>query len=158
MRYTHTLFLILTCITLLHFVSCYGVNEKSSEIAVINTDCLKDSTWSIIKKRYNYDTVTVESYLYAIKELKSYLLSTDILYFDSGPRELIAVSTDHYTIRYQNSNTSFLTEYKILHGQSAEMTPNERIRIRNRILSIIMEFQCEEGRKTSLKQMAEKIE
>lgn len=157
--FTYTTLLVLSCITLLHFASCYGINEKTTNICSLNTICLTDSAWTTIKRRYDVSKIHDDDFISAAKDIDTvWRFRTETLYFDSGPKELIAVATDLYSVRYCYSPRGNLFTDKVLDGLSPELTASEKMRIRNRIQSLFLEFQCEEGKMQSYKLMSEKIE
>ncbi len=66
------------------------------------------------------------------------------LFFQDEPKELIAV--EYSTVRYVY-NPKIRSE--ILDGLSPELSDEEQKRIRNRIQSLLISFQCMEGKDES---------
>ena len=124
----------------------YGVNSKTSEIGNLNTNCLDKNAWSKIYQTYSISNVEDSIYKYQVNDFKNMAFETDLLYFSNNPKEIIAVSTEHYSVRYVfNSSIS----NQILDGLSLKLKEEEKKRIRNRVQKILMEYQCEIGKKES---------
>lgn len=126
-------------IVVLLFFSCnFMVNEKTSWISTLNTECLDDSAWIIIKRDYSTDSVTDKNLLWQIDQIKKMPFPSDVLYFKEGPEELIGVQ--YYGVRYvYNKNISF----QVLDGLSPELSESEKQRIQDRIQTLLMEYQCD---------------
>jgi len=125
--------------------SCYGVNEKTSSIAPLNTECLSKVAWFKIKSRYSVKNIKDSKFIDALEDINNESFSTDVLYFKNKPEELIAIATDHYSVRYVfNLNI----DDNILNG--FQLSEKEKKRIQKRIQFLLMEYQCEDGKKKSL--------
>lgn len=127
-------------------VGCYGINENTFEIGDLNTDCLDKHAWKELLQKYNTENIEDTMFIEALKDLKLEPFRTEVLYFrDTYPKELIAVSEDHYSVRYVfNPSISKV----ILDGLSSELSEKEKKRIRNKIQLLLMEYQCKEGIKS----------
>ena len=122
--------------------SCYGVNEKTSEIGKLNSTCLEDSAWTELTKQYSTDRISSDKFLEGLERVKNYTFkSTYILYFPSGPEEIIGC--DYYSVR-----TDFNPEISNLAigGLHNALKDEEQVRIRNRIQKLLMNYQCEKGK------------
>jgi hypothetical protein len=134
------------------FQSCYEVNEKTSEISTLNTRCVDSNAWVEIGKDYSTDLITNPYLIEELNGFKKKPFTTEVLYFKANPEELIAVSTDHYGIRYvYNPKIS----NQILNGLSPQLKDVEKKRIHKRIQTLLMKYQCEEGKVESLKAIEE---
>ena len=137
------------CLTVLFLLSsCYGVNEKTSEIFNLNTTCLSKETWGNINKEYSINTLTDSVWLEKTREFKDQSFPTEVLYLSEEPQELVGISTDHYSVRYlYNPQISD----QILNGLSPQLNNEERKRIGVRVQRLLMQYQCEKGKQESLK-------
>ena len=127
---------------------CYGVNEKTSSISSLDPRCVDSTSWDAIYKTYSTDKIKDSIFIDKIKAIRKEPFETDVLYFNENPKELIAISREHYGIRYVY-NPKISSE--ILNGFSQELQESEKRRIRNRIYRIIMNYQCSEGKENSRK-------
>ncbi len=140
--------LIYLCFVAILLQSCYGINEKTSGISTLNTNCLSSNAWDEIKKEYSTDDITNPKLIERLKRFENQPFTNEVLYFKNNPEELIAVSTDHYGIRYvYNPKIS----NQILNGLSPQLKDKEKKRIHKRIQTLLMKYQCEEGKAESLK-------
>ena len=122
----------------------YGVNEKTTIIGSLVTNCLEDGAWNSIKNEYSSENIDDPLFLSKIEKFKSEPFETELLYFTNKPREIIAVSRDHYSIRYIfNPNISS----QVLDGLSLKLTETDKKRIRNRVQKVLMNYQCDMGKK-----------
>lgn len=132
--------------------SCYEVNKKTSEISTLNNICLAPNAWLEINKDYSTDYITNPKLIEVLDGFRNEPFTTEVLYFKNNPEELIAISTDHYGIRYvYNPKISD----QILNGLSPQLNEMEKKRIHKRIQTLLMEYQCEKGQKESLKAIEE---
>lgn len=144
--------ILLLLVSSLLLQSCYGVNEKTSEIYNLNTDCLSKEAWIEMNWRYSTTRITDSEWMEKLEDFKEYPFPVEILYFDDGPRELIGVGVDHYSVRYvYNPNIS----NHVLDGLSSDLSDAEKKRIGNRIQTLLMQYQCEEGKMESLRMIEE---
>ena len=131
-------------------VGCYGVNERTSAISSLDARCVDSTSWDAIYKTYCTDNIKDSLFMDKIKEIRKEPFETDVLYFEDGPEELIAISPEHYAIRYvYNPNISS----KVLNGFSQELKESDKRRIRNRLYRMVMNYQCLEGKANSIKVM-----
>lgn len=139
-------------VILLH--SCYEVNEKTSEISTLNTTCLAANAWDEIRKEHSTDLITNPKLIEELNRFKSKPFTTEVLYFKSNPEELIAVSTDHYRIRYvYNQKIS----NQILNGLSPQLNNKEKKRIQKRIQVLLLVYQCDKGKAESLREIKDEL-
>lgn len=139
---------------LLLFLSCNGdsyfINEKTSEIYDLNNRCLEDGAWDKILATYGYEDSIINdnvNFKVAVNRIKDKPFDTDILYFNDENQELIAISSDRYSIRYvYNPEVSS----EILDGFSKELTQSQKKRIVERVMNLVMNYQCNDGKKESL--------
>ena len=125
------------------FIGCgYGINEKTTQIAYINNTCLKKNAWDTIINIYSTKKITDSLFLDAVSNFKNTSFPVSVIYFEQEPKELIGI--DYSSIRYV-FNPSISNQ--ILDGLSPKLKEEEKKRIRNRIQKILMEYQCEEGKK-----------
>lgn len=143
--------LILTIFITALLTSCYGVNEKTSEIGSMAPECLSKGAWEDAMKKYSVENITDSVFLEGLKEVENHFLRPDyILYFDEEPKEI--VGCDWYSIRVAFNPK--ITYYSV-DGLSSELSDKEQIRIRNRVFKVLMEYQCEEGKIAMRKAMNE---
>ena len=123
--------------------SCkYGVNEKNTHIAYINNTCLQKNAWDSIESIYTTSVIRDTVFLEAMSGFKHVSFPVSLIYFNEEPRELIGV--EYSSIRYVFNP---LISTQILDGLSPELKESEKKRIRHRVQKILMNYQCEEGRK-----------
>ncbi len=136
-------------IIVLMLSSCYyGINEKTSKISSLSTTCIADTAWQDIQKHHAVDSTLNANFIAVLKEFEDQPFSTEIWYFDKDPQELIGISDNHYLIRYvYNPKIS----RQVLNGLSPQLSDAEKKRIRKRVLSLLMNYQCEEGKAESMK-------
>lgn len=135
------------------FTGCYyGINSKTSEIGNLNTNCLDKDAWLIIYQKYSISNIDDSIYSFQVNDFKNMPFETDLLYFESNPKEIIAISKEHYSVRYV-FNPSISSQ--ILDGLSPKLKEEEKKRIRNRIQKVLMEYQCEAGKKEAELLMSE---
>lgn len=124
-------------------MSCsYSVNEKTTQIAYINNTCLKKNAWDTIGKIYSAQKITDSVFLDALSDFKNVSFPVSVIYFDQEPKELIGV--DYSSIRYVFNP---LLSNQILNGLSPQLKEEEKKRLRNRVQKILMNYQCEDGKK-----------
>lgn len=139
---------VLLAIIMLFLTSCYGINEKSTEIGSLNTNCLDSLAWVKIAQSHSVEKITESLFLEQLSKFKIEPFETELFYFDVAPKEIIAVSTDHYQVRYVYNPE---IAGQILDGLSPQLGEKEdRDRIRNRIQLLLMPYQCKEGRMKSV--------
>lgn len=129
-------------LTALCLFSCYGINEKTSEISNINYVCPKD-TWTKIISFYSVDSIKDEAFKLKATDFKNKPFPTDVIYFNETPKELIGISDDRYAVRYvYNPNL----DDEILDGLSSKLNQNEKERIAKRIQNVLEKFNCKENK------------
>ena len=129
--------------TLLLFMisSCYGINERTSAIADINYAC-DDADWDKMRVDHSIDTIEESSFKSKIRAFNAMPFETELFYFNESPKEIIAISTDHYQIRYiYNPNLSST----VLDGYSTKLDQEEVDRISKRIYAMLKKYGCEEN-------------
>lgn len=131
---------------LIGLVGCYGVNETTSEIGVIDTYCIKENTWDIIMETYSTDNITDSVLLKGLKDFDNQVFESKVIFFSKDPVELIGIDKDYYSVRYVFNPT--LSD-KVLDGFSSKLTESEKNRISNRVQKLLIPFQCEEGKQKS---------
>jgi hypothetical protein len=131
---------------------CYGVNQKTSVIESLNTNCLDENTWGNIISEHTISNITDSIYLNAVESIQNRTFNTDLLFFNDDPVEIIAVSEDRYFIRYVFNP---LLSDQVLDGFSSELSEFEKRRVRNRVQSLLIKYQCPKGKKESLDLMNE---
>lgn len=138
-------------IIILLFQSCrYGINEKTSWICDLNTTCLEDNSWTLMMKEYSIDSIKDVKLLEKLQDFKSQPFQTNVLYFKDEPTELIGF--EYYGIRYvYNSKIS----NQILNGLSPQLSDKEKKRIHKRIQTLLMKYQCKEGKAESKNTISE---
>ena len=147
----NNLFKICATLLLLIMMSCYGVNSETSEIGSINSTCQSKNAWRELTEKYSTDKIKDSSFIEGLNYVKNHFIKPKyILYFESGPREIIGC--DYYSIRVAYNP-------KIFEGDTDGLTPKlsdkEQVRIRNRILKLLYKYECPEGQKVLLKEMKE---
>ena len=125
---------------------CYGVNEKTTEIGMLSNDCMDENAWKEIAIEYSVEDIRDSLFLSKLNVIRNKAFETEIYFFSDPPKELIAISKDHYSIRYVFN--PFLSN-KVLSGLSSKLDEKEKIRITNRIQRVIMNYQCSEGKEIS---------
>ncbi len=85
---------------LLSLISCYEVNEKTSEIFELSSCCNADSTWIKMYNSHKIQNLESKEVQEIIHEFKNMPFSTNILYFKDYPEEYIGISKGGTSIRY----------------------------------------------------------
>jgi len=111
--------------------------------------CLDSLAWETMCAEHSVDSIKDEHLLKKLEDIKNHFIKPDyILYFKEQPAEIIGC--DWYSVRVvYNEKIADQT----LTGLSPLLGNSEQKRIRNRVFSEIMKYQCEEGRKETLKLM-----
>jgi hypothetical protein len=139
MRYINRIIFIFSILIL---TSCYGINSETSQIGDINSICLSKNAWTEIQSENSVDKITDSTFLNGLKYIKNHFIKPDyIIYFQSEPKEI--VGCDYYSIRvvYNPKIANFG-----LDGLSPQLSDKEQIRIRNRVLTLIRKYTCDEGK------------
>lgn len=137
--------------TLLTLNGCYGENSKTSQIGNLNTRCLSKNAWDSICKEYSTIKTTDSVFINKINGIKAHFIKPKyILYFDSGPKELIGC--DYYSVRAVYNPE---INDDVLDGLSVQLNDDEQVRIRNRVQNALLKYQCAEGKAESRQSMKE---
>ena len=139
--------------TMLVLNSCQFANSETSEIGSMSPTCLDSLAWRKICQEYSIDSIKDPKLLSNLEDVKNHFIKPDyILYFKDGPEEIIGC--DWYSIRVvYNEKIADQT----LTGLDPLLGNDEQKRIRNRVLKEIMKYQCEEGKKETLKGMIKDV-
>jgi hypothetical protein len=136
-------------IILFFFVGCnYGINDKTTQISYINNTCFEEHAWDSIIADYPTSRIKDSLFLQALTDFKNVSFPVSVIYFEQEPRELIGF--DYSSLRYVFNPA---LSRQILDGLSPELKEKEKKRIRNRVQTVIMKYQCEDGKKQSLELM-----
>lgn len=120
---------------------CYGINSETSEIGSIEASCLDSAAWEKICEEHSPSHIENQEWLSRVKDVQEHFSRpTYILYFKEEPPEIIGC--DGYSVRVVY-NPQLADQ--VLTGLSPLLGNAEQKRIRNRILSEIMKYQCEDG-------------
>lgn len=132
---------ILLALLLFMISSCYGINERTSAIANINYAC-DNADWDKMQTDHSIATIEESSFKSKIRAFNTMPFETELFYFNESPKEIIAISTDHYQIRYiYNPNLSSM----VLDGYSTKLDQKEVDRISKRIHAMLEKYGCEEN-------------
>lgn len=133
--------------------ACYGVNSETSEIGSMSPTCLDSLAWTKLCQTYAIDSIKDSSLLSKLADVKNHFIQPKyILYFKDEPEEIIGC--DWYSIRVvYNKKIADQT----LDGLDPLLGNAEQKRVRNRVLQALMDYQCEAGKKETLKAMAEAV-
>ena len=144
---------LLIILTMLVLNSCQFANSETSEIGSMSPTCLDSLAWKKICQEYSIDSIKDPKLLSKLEDVKNHFIKPDyILYFKNGPEEIIGC--DWYSIRVvYNEKIADQT----LTGLDPFLGNDEQKRIRNRVLKEIMKYQCEEGKKETLKEMSKDV-
>ncbi|WMI68194.1 hypothetical protein [Mangrovimonas sp. YM274] len=119
------------------FTSCYGINEKSSEIGSLNYD-FGTYEWNQIFSDFSTSYFSSNVTKQVVEDFKKKPFKVDLIYLKE-PREIIGISEDHYSIRYIFNP---IISDQILDGLSSQLTESEKQRIKNRIARIVEVHGC----------------
>tara|TARA_Y100000782_G_C10188706_1_gene268805 strand:- start:9279 stop:9620 length:342 start_codon:yes stop_codon:yes gene_type:complete len=112
----------------------------------LNTDCIEKGAWDKIKHAHFIEESIDSSFVGGLMTIKTKPFKTEILYFSESPEELIAVSVDHYSVRYVNNPN---ISSHVLDGVSSESSHQGKDRIVNRVQKLFLKYQCPEGTNNS---------
>jgi len=139
------------CLVSFLLIGCYGVNSETSEIGNINSICQNEKAWSELTKEYSTDKIQDSSFLNGLSAVKNHFIKPKyILYFESGPKEIIGC--DFYSIRVAYNPKIFSGN---IDGLTPALSDNEQVRIRNRVLKLLYKYECPEGKKILSNEMKE---
>lgn len=119
------------------FISCYGINEKSSEIGSLNYNC-GSSGWNQIFSKFSTSYFSSNVTEQIVEDFYNMPFKVDLIYLKE-PHEIIGVSEGRYTIRYLY-NPSISDQ--ILDGLSSQLTESEKERVQTRMVKIFEEHNC----------------
>lgn len=148
-------FLIFTVVIVQLCSSCLNnssINKETSAIGGIYAACLKKDAWDSLFVRYDVSNIKDSLFKEALIQFENKPFNSYVLYFQN-PEELIGISTDKYMVRYVY-NPDF--GGKVIDGFL--LTDSEKNRILNRMQRLLMEFQCDEGKKQSLNEIQQRKE
>jgi hypothetical protein len=144
--------LVISLLTLFIMSSCYyGVNEKTSQIAWLNNICQSNYAFDTIVAKNPVCKIKDSLFLNALVNFKDVTFPVSLIYLNQEPKEIIGF--DYYSIRYVFNPK--IDSTMNLDGLSPKLNDSEKKRIRNRVQKLIMEYQCDVGKKESEKLMAE---
>ena len=127
----------------------YGVNESTSEIANLSDRCLSKNAWDSIISIHSVDKIKDSIFLKALVDFKDVSFPVSLIYLSQEPKEIIGV--DYSSVRYVFNPKIDIT--MILDGNSASLKKEQKKRIRNRVQKLLMEYQCEIGKKEAIELM-----
>ena len=122
---------------------CYGVNSETSEIGTYYWICLDNKDVQDIIKAHSPDKITDPVFIDGLKEVNNHFLKPEyVIYFDKAPKEIVGF--DGYSIRVAyNPDIS----HQAVNGLSPQLTDAEQVRIRNRVIKLMWEKECDEGKR-----------
>ena len=143
----------LLILTMFVFNSCQFTNSETSEIGSFSPTCLHSLAWKKICAEYSTDSIKEPKLHSKLEDVKNHFIKPKyILYFKNEPEEIIGC--DWYSIRVVYNEK---IADQILTGLDPLLSNVEQKRIRNRIMKEIMKYQCEEGKKETLKEMRKNV-
>lgn len=148
--------LVLLFFTVSIILSCSRqllTNKETSAVGSVYAECLDQSAWDTLFNRYSVNDINDTLFQEALIEMNNQRFSCRILYLQNDPVELIGISTEIFAVRYVYSPK---LSSEILNG--FKLSPSEKNRILNRVQKLLLEFQCKEGQKESLKKIKERKE
>lgn len=141
-------FKTLLVLSFLFLVSCDGffINKYTSHIGFLNFNCSDHSAvLDTIISQHQPVNMPPEFTAMATEFDNMPFTSGELVYFDSGPRELIKI--DNYMVRYVYNPE--ISEW-VLDGLSTGLSDQEQFRITARIQLLVIEHQCLKGKFESL--------
>lgn len=140
---------ILILLIVLTLYSCYGVNSETSEIGSMSPSCLDSLAWKKICQEHSIDSITDPNLISRLEDVRNHFLKPNyILCFNDEPKEIIGC--DWYSIRVVYNKK---IADQLLTGLSPFLSNKEQKRIRNRVFTELMKYQCEEGKSEMIKAM-----
>lgn len=138
MKYSIPIFSILLFFIL---TACYGINERTSSIRNLNYNC-KNCDWDKLFKEHSIEQNSDPKFKQIIDDFKSQPFENELIYFNNSPEEVIAISSDHYSIRYvYNPKISD----QVLDGFSTLLDDVEKDRILKRIENVLEKYGCKKN-------------
>lgn len=145
--------LVLIASILLICNSCQFVNSETSEIGSMSPICLDSLAWKKICLEYSVDSIKKPKLLKRLKDIKNHFIKPDyILYFKEEPEEIIGCNWSAIRVVYNEKIAD-----QPLTGLDPFLGNEEQKRIRNRVLKELIKYQCEEGKKETLKEMEKEV-
>ena len=133
--------------------SCQFVNSETSEIGSMSPTCLDSLAWKKICLEYSVDSIKKPNLLKRLKDIKNHFIKPDyILYFKEEPEEIIGCNWSAIRVVYNEKIAN-----QTLTGLDPFLGNEEQKRIRNRVLKQLMKYQCEVGKKETLKAMDKEV-
>ena len=131
--------------------SCYGVNAETSEIGNTYYTCRDENAWKEISSQYSINQINDSVFKEGLKYVENHFLKPDyIIYFKDEPKEIIGISNNIIRVAFNP---------KIFDGPIDGLTPSlsdrEQVRIRNRVLKLLLKYECPKGKNQLLKAMDE---
>ena len=140
---------LLILFAILALSGCYGVNSETSEIGSMSPSCLDSLAWIKISQEHSIDSIKDPKLILRLEEVRNHFIKPEyILYFDDEPKEIIGC--DWYSIRVVYNEK---IADQLLTGLSPLLSNEEQKRIRNRVFSELIKYQCEEGKAKMMKAM-----
>ena len=131
-------------------IACsYGVNESTSEIAYINNKCIAKNAWDSIISIHSVDKIKDSIFFKALVDFKDVSFPVSLIYLSQEPKEIIGVT--YSSVRYVFNPK--IDSTMILDGHSIVLKEEQKKRIRNRVQKLLMEYQCEAGKKEAIELM-----
>lgn len=125
-------------ILILLLIGCYGVNNNTTHIGMLNTNCLGENAWEEISKQFSTNNINDTIWKIKCQEFSEQPFESNVLYFNEGPEELIGVT--YSSVRYVY-NPSISDD--ILDGMSLKLSEKEKRRICTRIQELLKKYQCD---------------
>jgi len=122
--------------------SCYGVNKETSEIGPVYHICPADSNWVKITEKYPIKKITDSIFLAGLNELQNHFLKPEyIIYFEDEPKEIVGCSGTSIRVAFSPTVAEFAVD-----GLSKQLSDEQQVRIRNRVLNVLLQYECPEGK------------
>ncbi len=124
------------------------VNKRTSKIRHLDAYCIDKKSWNAIKQKYQLDSLDSDSSHYVLNKFAQQPFPNFVICIDKTNSEFVGISEDHYLIRYYyNPKISS----KVLNGFSKKLTDSMKDDLHIRVLTILMEYQCKEGKIRTIK-------
>ncbi|MFM2387578.1 MAG: hypothetical protein RL660_2335 [Bacteroidota bacterium] len=132
-------------------IGCYGVNSETSQIGNINSSCLTKNAWKEMQNEYAIEKITDSTFQEGLKHVENHFIKPAyVIYFQDEPKEIVGFDATAIRVVYNPKIAAFGVD-----GLSPQLSDKEQIRIRNRVLEVIREYACEEGKEAMTKEMNE---
>lgn len=124
-------------------VSCSDsfVNARTSFFGFYRNVCISKDALNKIEAQYSLTKISDSIFRNASIQMKKQRIEVRVMYFSDEPQEIIGFNDGavRYAFNPKISND-------IVDGLSNELTEKEKCRILNRFQSVVMQYQCEEGK------------